>query len=339
LAIKDISPSGRIILVLVLLISVTFFGTLGFYLIEGWPLFDSFYMTLTTIATIGYGEIHPLSLSGRIFNSIVIILGVGVAAYTFMTATRFIIEGELQNMLGKRRLDRKIMKLDGHYIICGNGRIGSLVWKEFQKSGKPFVVVDSDPQALEILEKEHIPFVFGDATQEETLERAGISRAKGLIATAVSDVSNVYITLISKELNPKIFVLARAETEDSIRNLKRAGADRVVSPYLIGGQYMANIILKPTIMDLLDLAAGERNKDISIQMEGFKIKHGSLLIGTQLKDSRIRKDIGLVVVTIKNPDGNMIFNPPADYVFQTGDILVCIGEDDALEAMKKLSNG
>jgi voltage-gated potassium channel len=339
LAIKDISASGRIILVLVLLIFVILIGTLGFCLIEGWPLFDSFYMTLTTISTIGYGEIHPLSTSGRLFNSIVIVLGVGVAAYTFMTATRFIIEGELRNILGKRRLDRKIMKLDGHYIICGNGRIGSLVWKEFHKSGKSFVVVDSDPQALGVLEKEQIPFVLGDATQEETLQRAGIGRAKGLIATAVSDVSNVYITLISKELNPDIFILARAETEDSIRNLKRAGADRVVSPYLIGGQYMANIILKPTIMDLLDLAAGERNKDISIQMEGFKIRHGSALIGTQLKDSRIRKDIGLVVVTIKNPHGNMIFNPPADYALQEGDILVCIGEDDALEAMKKLSKG
>jgi voltage-gated potassium channel len=339
LAIKDISPSGRIVLVLALLVFVILIGTLGFNLIEGWPLFDSFYMTLTTIATIGYGEIHPLSNSGRLFNSIVIVLGVGVAAYTFMTATRFIIEGEMQNMLGKRRLDRKIMKLDGHYIICGNGRIGSLVWKEFHKSGKPFVVVDRDPQALDMLEKENVPFVLGDATQEETLQRAGICRAKGLIATAASDVSNVYITLISKELNPDIFILARAETEDSIRNLKRAGADRVVSPYLIGGQYMANIILKPTIMDLLDLATGERNKDISIQMEGFKIRHGSALIGIQLRDSRIRKDIGLVVVTIKNPDGNMIFNPPADYAFQEGDILVCIGEDDALEAMNKLSKG
>lgn len=339
MAIRDISPVGRLKIVGILLLNVMLLGTLGFHFIEGWGMLDAFFMTLITVTTIGYGEIHPLSQAGKLFCSLIIFLGVGSAAYSFVTGTQMIIEGEFQRLLGRRRLDRKIMRLHGHYIICGNGRIGSLIWKDFQTAGKPFVVIDSDQNAIAALEKEDVPYVLGDATQEETLIRAGIEKAKGLIATASSDVANVYITLIAKELNPQVFVLARAETEDSIKNLKRAGADRVISPYLIGGRHMANIILKPTVVDFVELTTGEKQDDFFIQMEGFKIKENSPLIGASLRDSPIRKEIGLIVVAIKGQTGAMRFNPPADYVLTEGDVCVCIGEKPALNAMKRLVSG
>jgi voltage-gated potassium channel len=339
LAIRDISLVDRIKLLGILLVNIFIGGTLGFHLIEGWGVLDSFFMTLITVTTIGYGEIHPLSSSGKIFDIILIFMGVGTAAYSFVTATQVVVEGEVQRLLGRRRLDRKIMRLQGHYIICGNGRIGSLIWKEFHGVGKPFVVIDSDHGAITLLEMEDIPHILGDATQEETLIRAGIKRAKGLIATASSDAANVYIILIAKELNPDIFVLARAETEDSIKNLKRAGADRVISPYLIGGRHMANIILKPTVVDFVELATGEKQDDFFIQMEGFKIKEDSVLIGNTLRESPIRKEIGLIVVAIKGKDGRMLFNPPADYMLSEGDVLVCIGEPSAFNAMKRLVSG
>lgn len=339
MAIRDISTVDRLKIVGILLFNIFLVGTLGFHLIEGWDILDSFFMTLITVTTVGYGEIHPLSHAGRIFCIVIIFLGVGTAAYSFVTATQMAVEGEFQRLLGRRRLDKKIMRLQDHYLICGNGRIGSLIWKEFRGSGKPFIVIDSEHSAIEPLEQADIPHILGDATQEETLIRAGIQRAKGLIATASSDVSNVYITLIAKELNPSIFVLARAETEDSIKNIKRAGADRVLSPYLIGGRHMANIILKPTVVDFVELATGEKQSDFFIQMEGFKIKPDSTLIGSTLRDSPIRKDIGLIVVAIKDAQGQMLFNPPADYILEREDVLVCIGEPPALEAMKKLVSG
>lgn len=337
--IRDTAVADRLKLVVFLLSLIFIIGTLGFHFIEEWGILDSLFMTLITITTIGYREIYPLSDYGKIFDIFLIVMGVGTAAYGFASLAQFIVEGEVQRVLGRRRLDKKITRMNDHYIICGNGRIGSLIWQELQQSDKAFLVIDNDPDAINELELRNVPHVSGDATNEETLQRAGIDRAKGLIATASSDVTNVYITLIAKELNPRIFVLARAETEDSIKNLKRAGANKVISPYLIGGRHMANIILKPTVVDFIDLATGEKTKDFFIQMEGFKIRTGSKLVGMTLRDSPIRKDIGLIVVAIKDHQGEMIFNPPAAFILSQDDVLVCIGGVDALKSMKQLVGG
>lgn len=310
-------------------------GTLGFHFIEGWTFFESFFMTLITVSTIGYGELHPLSQVGRYFDVVVIIMGVGTVAYSFMAFTQLIVDGEAQRLLGRRRLDNKINAMSNHYIVCGNGRIGSLISQELQKSGKKFVIIDTKPEA--IYGQEAFPHLLGDATREDLLEKAGIKHAKGLIATASSDVTNVYITLIAKELNPSIFVLARAENDDSVRNLKRAGADKVISPYIIGGRHMANIILKPAVMDFIELATGEG--EFMIQMEGFKIQKNSALIGKSLKDSQIRQNIGLVIVAIKSPDKGMVFNPPADHIMHESEVLVCLGEQAALDSLTKLVKG
>lgn len=236
-------------------------------------------------------------------------------------------------------MDKKITRMNEHYIICGNGRIGSLISQELQNSGKEFVVIDKDPETSIELEGKNMPFIIGDATNENVLERARISRAKGLIATASSDVANVYISLIARALNPQIFILARAETEDSVKNLELAGANKVISPYLIGGRHMANIILKPTVVDFVELATGDKSGDFFIQMEGFPIREKSVLVGTKLKDSPIRKDLGLIVVAIKDEKGNMVFNPPAEYTLIQNNVLVCIGDAAALKSMKKLVGG
>jgi len=314
-----------------LVILVFTIGTIGFHFIEGWTYFEAFFMTLITVSTIGYGELHPLSQLGRYFDVAIIIMGVGTVAYSFMAITQLIIDGEAQRLLGRRRLDNKINAMSGHYIICGNGRIGSLISQELSKSCKKFVIIDSNSEAL--AGQEDFPHLVGDATREDLLEKAGIKQAKGLIATASSDVTNVYITLIAKELNPSIFVLARAENDYSIRNLKRAGADKVISPYIIGGRHMANIILKPTVMDFIELATGD--SEFVFQMEGFRLEAGSDLIGKTLKDSQIRQELGLVIVAIKSPCDGMVFNPPADYRMAENDVLVCIGEDDALAALAR----
>jgi len=340
LAVRDTPIEDKLKVVISLFSLIFIVGTFGFHFIEGWGALDSFFMTLITITTIGYREIQPLSNAGKVFDVFIIFMGVGTAAYGFATVAQFIIEGEIRNILGRRRLNKKITSIQQHYIICGNGRIGCLVWKELQANNRPFVVIDPEPSAIHPLELEDIPYILGDATKEETLIKGGVKRAKCLIATATSDVTNVYITLIAKELNPSIFVLARAETEDSIKNIKRAGADRVVSPYMIGGRHMANIILKPTVVDFVELATGgEKREDFYIQMEEFNIDATSPLIKTTLRDSPIRKELGLTVVAIKGDEGHMVFNPPAEYSLSEGDILVCIGEMNVLKSMKQLAGG
>jgi voltage-gated potassium channel len=338
LEIKERAPASRLKYGAALLCIVFTIGTLGFHFIEGWTYLDAFFMTLITITTIGYQEIHPLTEIGKVFDIFIIFLGVGSAAYVFASFTRFIVEGEMQHYFGRLRLDKTIMRMNNHYIICGNGRIGSLISQELLHSNKTFLVIDNDPAIIEHLERTGVPHILGNASDEDILLKAGIKRAKGLIATASSDMTNVYIILIAKELNPDLFVLARAETEDSTKNLIRAGANKVVSPYLIGGRHMANIILKPTVVDFIELATGEKTGDFIIQMEGFKIREDSCLVGKTLKDAPIRKDIGLIVVAIRDRAGKMIFNPGADMTISVDDVLVCIGDTEALRSMKTLVN-
>ena len=335
--IKAFEPARRLKYGALLLFVVFIAGTVGFHFIEGWTILDALFMTIITITTIGYGEVHPLTLAGKVFDIVIIFLGVGSAAYVFASFTQFIVEGEMQRYFGRRRLDKTIMRMSGHYIICGHGRIGSLISQELLHSNKQFLVIDTDQAVTRSLEWTGIPHISGNASDEDVLIKAGIKRAKGLIATASSDMTNVYIILVAKELNPDVFVLARAETEDSIKNIKRAGADKVVSPYLIGGRHMANILLKPTVVDFIELATGEKIDDFHIQMEGFKIRGGSRLVGKTLKDAPIRKDIGLIVVSVKDHNGRMIFNPGADFAISEDDVLVCIGDDEALKSMKVLS--
>jgi len=237
--------------VLILLITL---GTAGYMGLEGWRWLDAFYMTVITLSTVGFREVHDLSDAGRFFTIFLIFFGVSVIGYTVGTLAQIMFEGQIQRVIGRKKLEKKIEALKDHYIICGYGRIGALICKEFAARPLSFVVVEKNPLIIEKLEQDDYPFLRGDATDDDTLLKAGIKRAKGLISVVTSDTENVYITLTARGLNPELYILARSGEEGSEIKLKRAGANKVVSPYLIGGSRMAQAILRPNVVDFIEIA-------------------------------------------------------------------------------------
>ncbi|NPB08993.1 MAG: potassium channel protein [Thermodesulfobacteria bacterium] len=319
-----------------LLLLLLFIGTLGYYLIEGWSFFDALYMTVITLSTVGFGEIHPLSHSGRLFTIILIMGGVGVAFYVFTMITETIVSGQLQDFLGRRRLEAKLASLHDHYIICGYGRIGRHICRIISKE-VPFVVVEINPEVIKEIEKDGFIYLEGDATHEDVLKKAGIERAKGLVSVLRSDADNVYITLTARSLNPKLFIIARADEEHVEKKLKRAGADKVVSPYLIGARRMALIILRPAVTDFLELATPEEN--LELQLEEVRVRPESDLVGKTLQESGIRQFSGAIILAIKKVTGEMIFNPPPDYVFEADDTVVALGDREGLARLEEVASG
>ncbi len=326
----------RLLFAFVLLALVLFVGTLGYFLIEGWSLFDALYMTIITLSTVGYGEVHPLSEAGRFFTIFLIFAGVGIAFYVFTMVTETIVSGQLQDFLGKRRLEAKLETLHDHYIICGYGRIGKHICRMIAKE-IPFVVVEKSPEVVKEIEKEGFLYLEGDATHEEVLKKAGIDRAKGLVSVLRSDADNVYITLTARGLNEKLFIIARADEERVEKKLKRAGADKVVSPYLIGARRMALIILRPAVTDFLELATPEEN--VELQLEEVRISDRSELVGKTLLESGIRQFSGAIILAIKKVTGEMIFNPPPNYVFEAGDMVVALGDRKGLARLEEVAAG
>ena len=275
----------RIFILAAILLALLLAGSLGFVLIEGWSFFDALYMTVTTLSTVGYGEIHPLSPLGRIYNMGLILAGMGVMLYIITSLARVVVEGEIRAALGKRKLIKQIKGLKDHYIICGFGRIGETIVQQLKGRGTPLVVVENNPDNLPRLEAAGINFVVGDATREEALLEAGIERAKGLVAVVHSDASNVYIVLTARSLNSNLFIVARAEDPGAEQKLLRAGADRVESPYFMGGQKMAHAILHPTVVTFMELAMKE---GVEWSMEEVRVGPNSSMVGVALKDSGIR---------------------------------------------------
>ena len=249
---------------LVLLLLVTS-GTAGYMIIEGWRFLDAFYMTIITIGTVGFQEVHPLSDSGKIFTILLIIFGVSVLGYAVSKLVQTMFEGQFQRFLGRKKVEKSIDKLRDHYIVCGYGRIGSLICREFAAKPIPFVVVENSLAVLERLEEDKVLFLRGNATEDETLLRAGIKRAKGLVSVVTSDTENVYITLTARGLNPELYILARSGESGSDIKLKRAGANKVVSPYHIGGSRMAQAILRPNVVDFIEIATGREHMDLQME--------------------------------------------------------------------------
>jgi voltage-gated potassium channel len=315
------------------LLALLLIGSMGFVWIEGWNFLDSLYMTVTTLATVGYGEVHPLSRLGRIYNMALILAGMGVTLYIVGSLARVVIEGDLQAILGRRKLTKHIAKLKNHYILCGFGRIGEIIARQLSARGLPLLVVESDPALLSRLESGEHYFINGDATRDDVLLEAGIERAKGLVAVVGSDASNVYIVLTARSLNPNLFIVARGEEPGSEQKLLRAGADKVESPYRMGGQKMAHTILHPTVVTFMELAMKE---GVDWSMEEVAVGQASSLLGVPLKDSGIRQKLDLILVAIKRADGEMLFNPSYETQILAGDTLIALGlrkNLDALEAM------
>lgn len=319
------------------LISIIAIGTFGYSMVEGWSLFDSLYMTVITLATVGFKEVQPLSSEGKLFTIILIISGTGMIAYTLSSLLQFTMEGQLRKILGRKKLESRISKLREHYIICGFGRIGHLICREFHSRPLPFVVVEKDPQLIERVEREGFMFVEGDATDDETLQAAGIDHALGLITAVTSDTDNVYITLTARGLNPKLFILARAGEEGSEKKLMRAGASKVISPYTIGASRMAQAILRPSVVDFIEIATASEN--IELQIEEIPVAANSSLAGKTLIDSGVRQSMGIIIVGIKQVDGQMIFNPPPTRVIEPNATLIILGERTAINQLEKIAGG
>ena len=309
-------------------------GTFGYSTIEDWGLFESLYMTIITLATVGYSEVHNLSHQGQIFTIFLIVFGVGTIAYTIGLMIQFMVEGQLQQIMGRKKVQKQISRLRGHYIICGYGRIGRLISREFASKPIPFIVVENDPKRCQrMLENGHL-FIEGDATQDEVLEQAGIHQAKGLITVVTSDAANVFIILTARGINPKLFIMARASEEGAEVKLMRAGANKVISPYTIGASRMAQAILRPSVVDFIDIAIGQDS--VELQMEEIPVVPESKLVGKDLIQSGIRKELGLIIIGIKHAD-KMIFNPAANTIIEAGYILIAMGEYQDIQKLELIA--
>lgn len=299
---------------------------------EGWNAFDSLYMVVITLATIGYQEVHPMTDTGRAFTIVLIIFGVGVLAYTVNTAMRIVLEGELQEALGRRKMEKKIMGMNDHYIICGYGRMGQIICRELRSNNVPYLVV----------EKEHTDedldcaglYLIGDATKDEVLIEAGIGRASGLISVLSTDAQNLFVVLSARGLNPTLKIVARAGEESTESKLIRAGADRVVSPYNIGGLKMAHTILKPAVVDFLEFATKSGN--IELQMEELTVTAGSEFANRTLSELGIGRKYGVIIVAVKRSTGEMLFNPTHKSIVEPGDCLIALGEVSKLRVLDQM---
>jgi voltage-gated potassium channel len=309
-------------------------GTLGYYKIEGWPLLDSLYMTVITMTTIGFGEIRPLSESGRIFTIFLSLAAVGIAGYAITTVAAFVMEGDLQRILRGRRMDKQIAQLTGHMILCGAGRVGYEVALEFFKTRTPFVVVEKDADALEEVRSiGPIPFVQGDAMQDDTLRLAGIDRARGLVAALCDDKDNAFVVLSARSLNPTLHIVARLSNEENAEKLQRAGANQVVSPNAIGGLRMASLMIRPAVVSFLDEMM--RAPGQTLRVEEVTLAAGSALLHKTLGEAEIGRRTGVLVVAVRAQDGQYYFNPNAQTVLQQGDVLIVIGTPEQVAALRR----
>ena len=309
-------------------------GTMGFVLIDHYPPFDAFYMTLITMTTVGYGEIHPLSHAGRIFNSFLIAFGVTTIFIAIGAMTQTIIEREFGEAIGKRRNKRMIDKLKDHYIVCGFGRVGRGAAAELHHAGVPFVVVDSDPDRVERAIFAGMLAVAADATRDETLHQVGIERARGLVTALATDADNLFVLLSAKGLNPRIYVAARAAEEGAEAKMRRAGADAVFAPYSITGHRLAQSLLRPHVVQFLDFTTKDIGMDIAI--EQVRVSESSEMVDKNLRQMQLSRDVGVIVMAIRRADGQMLFNPTADAAVHAGDFLIVMGSQENLRMLEGL---
>src|SRR5579862_4683671 len=310
------------------------FGTLGFVWVEHYSPFDAFYMTLITISTVGYAEVHPLSFYGRVFNSFLIFFGVTIMLLAVGGMTQVIIELELTQFFGKRRTRKMIDKLRDHIIVCGFGRVGRGAAHELRRAGAPFLIVDNKEDRVEWAMRDGMLAVLADATDDETLKHAGIARARGLIATLQSDADNLFVILSAKALKPELQVSARINSEQSEKKMRLAGADHVFAPYDMTGNRMAQVMLKPHVFQFIDFTTKGMGLDVGI--EQFSVSAASEFASKTLAESQIRSDLGVIVLAIRKSDGQMQFNPPAEAEIQAGDYLIVMGEAANLTRLEQM---
>jgi voltage-gated potassium channel len=315
----------------VLLVILATIGVIGYHLIEGWTWFDGLYMVVTTFTTIGYQEVHPLSHAGRIFNLFLIVCGVSLLFLMIGTLTQALLEFELRDFFGRRKMERDIDRLEGHYIICGAGRVGRSVARELKRKPVPFVVIDTNETKMAKFAQEDWLMILGDATQEHILRQAHIERAAGLVAATTTDATNIYIVLNARAVNPKLKIIARASEEDAEKHLKTAGADTVISPYHFAGHRIAQAFLRPHVLDFLDSATVHLGKDLEIAQ--IAINEGSRFAGVAIAESHIRNEMGVIILAIKR-NGEML-TPTRDDMMKAGDVLIVMGDQNGLRRLEE----
>jgi len=310
------------------------FGTVGFRLIEGWSFGDSFYVTVQTLTTVGYGDLPPRTLAGRGFAVIVMLIGVGGVALAASTIVQSVVQSELISALGQRRLTKRMKKVHDHYVICGSGRVGSHLVRDLQSAGETFIIIELDGLRAAEFSQRGLNVLVGDATLEETLREAGVERARGLAACLPEDADNVYVVLTARDLNPRLHIVARAVEEQAEAKLVRAGANHVVAPTIIGGHRMAMSLTKPAVGEFFDSITGSK---LSLSFEQVLIEEGSPLVGQVLRETPIRAELDIVIISIRRSNGEMVFNPAAQTLIEAEDILIAIGQVEALTRLNELA--
>ncbi|MCX6610435.1 MAG: NAD-binding protein [Acidobacteria bacterium] len=311
------------------------FGTLGFIIVERYHWFDALYMTVITLTTVGYYEVKALSAAGRVFNMVLLLVGVNAILFGVGMMTSTIIELQLDHYFDRKRRQRMIDSLHDHYIICGFGRVGRGAAHELMHAKVPVVVIDNSEDRIDMVIKAGMLGVLADSTRDETLRGVRIDRARGLVAALASDADNLFLTLSAKTLNPKLTVATRANEEESAAKLRRAGADSVVSPYGVTGSRLAQSLIRPHVTQFLDYAMLDPSVDLGI--EQFRIDPGSGFSTSAVRDLKgMRKEYGVTVLAIRRGDGEMVFNPDPDSPIHTGDHLIVMGKASSQQQLERL---
>ncbi|HZG51305.1 MAG TPA: potassium channel protein [Pyrinomonadaceae bacterium] len=326
------SARGRMLYALAALVALTALGTLGFRLLEPLSLLDSLYLTVMTMATVGYGDVHPISRGGRGFAIVFMLVSVAVVGFLLSTAIQALVQSEIVAYYGQRRRYREISKLRNHFIICGAGRVGARIIRELQRREEPFIVIEREQGRVANLIEENVLVLVRDATLEETLRDAGVEHARALAACLPDDAANVYVVLTARGLNDGLHIVARAVEEQAEPKLIRAGANRVIAPVIIGGQRMVQALTKPAVSDFIDSIAAE---DLDLDFEEVVVAPESAYVGHKLKFTNIRSELDVVIVAVRRrSNSQMIFNPSGDSHIEAGDMLIAIGRADSLARLK-----
>ena len=321
----------------VLIVAVLFvISFAGFIVLEGLTPLDSAYLTVATLATVGYGDVHPQTAAGKIFSMLIILLGVGAVYYTFVLAVSMVVEGKMSDFWGKHTMKKQIANLQQHIIVCGGGRVGENVIQRLQHEKEAFVVIERDPAIYEHLALQRILAINGDATLDEVLIEAGIATAKGIITALPHDADNVYVTLTSKSLNPNIVIVSRADRQEAEEKLRRAGATTVIFPLMTGGRQMVTALTKPAIMDFVENVF--YNQELHLDIAEFRVNEQSPLVGQSLLTSQIKERYDAIVVAIKR-ETQLLSNPKADEVLCGGDVLIVLGRRDLLNRLNEIASG
>lgn len=310
-------------------------GTAGYMLIEGWSLNDAFYMVAMTVTTVGFGEVRPLSTAGRLFTVGLIFAGVVLVWYTMSLLIVTIVESSFRQRWGRRRMDQRIRRTAGHIIVCGYGRVGRQAVEELRRDRRSVVVVDSNEAALAEAAQDGLPVIHGDATEDETLHHAGIARAAGLISTVATDAGNVFITLSARALRPDLVIVARADQDDAVPKLRRAGANQVVSPYAMGGRQMAQLAVRPSTVNFVEslLRRADDNAESELLLEDIRVAEGAAVVDRTVAD--LRTDHGGVMVLAVQRDGRSLLPPPVDLHLRPGDVVAAIGREQDLGPLEQ----